>query len=749
VNFSDFLTLSTNFTGGMLGVADEIDPRIIGSVRDGALQLVNTTDEDISLLGIDVNSQNGGLKANGAGPFAITLLDSPGEVTTGNLGSPFVLAAGATVTTEIAVGADATGLTAQWGGVGTPPVRFEITIPIPGDCNGDGVADAGDLDCACGAGELGDVLAATGLTAGDIDGNGEVALADFLVLSTNFNQAVSGYTAGDLDCNGNVNFSDFLTLSTNFTGGMLGVADEIDPRIIGSVRDGALQLVNTTNEDISLLGIDVQSQNGGLKANGAGPFTITLLDSPGEITTGNLGNPFVLAAGATVTTEIAVGADAANLTAQWGGVGTPPVRFEIITSTLHREDRFDASVGELTLIGPDGAIEFLTARGVSQINVLFDGPNAGDALDSDGDGLDDVTVGLEVLNLQGENALGPIAVRLATNAPRSGQTEEQANDNLGILDLPPYSPTSSLANSVLDTSIEVELLIAKDPIQRVIEDFTNISGASADIASVDAGVIDDQLFLNITFSQDTDMDDIAGIVGLDTDQNSGTGMTQQRLGYSAPEQDAGFERLLFVRSAVEVDVIRDNGAGFDTIGTIDASTVDRTISIIVPLDLLDDDGNVDLALLFGRNTQNGLTITDFAPNQGHGTVLVRNATELVIWHTSIPIQLRGTLSGDPTAIGDSYSSLDVVQLVAENGEPTGYSLQFTTFTPNSANDQNPLIGDANNDGEVGFEDFLILAQNFGKVDAVFADGDFNLDGVVGFADFLLLANNFGQGRNSA
>jgi len=52
-------------------------------------------------------------------------------------------------------------------------------------------------------------------------------------------------------------------------------------------------------------------------------------------------------------------------------------------------------------------------------------------------------------------------------------------------------------------------------------------------------------------------------------------------------------------------------------------------------------------------------------------------------------------------------------------------------------------GDITGDGSVNFSDFLILSQNFGKVDAAFADGDLDRDGTVGFADFLLVSQNFG------
>ena len=99
--------------------------------------------------------------------------------------------------------------------LGSGRITFKLETN-PGDCNGDGVVDAADLACACAAGVLDGVLAATGLLQGDLDGNGTVNFADFLSLSSNFGQDVDSYTKGDIDCNGTVNFADFLTFSGNF-----------------------------------------------------------------------------------------------------------------------------------------------------------------------------------------------------------------------------------------------------------------------------------------------------------------------------------------------------------------------------------------------------------------------------------------------------------------------------------------------------------------------------------------------------
>ena len=59
-------------------------------------------------------------------------------------------------------------------------------------------------------------IAASRAIAGDLDGNGSVAFADFLVLSNFFGTDGVGYEGGDINCDGTVGFPDFLILSNNF-----------------------------------------------------------------------------------------------------------------------------------------------------------------------------------------------------------------------------------------------------------------------------------------------------------------------------------------------------------------------------------------------------------------------------------------------------------------------------------------------------------------------------------------------------
>ena len=55
-----------------------------------------------------------------------------------------------------------------------------------------------------------------------------------------------------------------------------------------------------------------------------------------------------------------------------------------------------------------------------------------------------------------------------------------------------------------------------------------------------------------------------------------------------------------------------------------------------------------------------------------------------------------------------------------------------------------IVGDANLDGDVGFDDFLLMARSFGEENVGWARGDFDGDNAVTFGDFLLLSRNFGE-----
>ena len=97
-----------------------------------------------------------------------------------------------------------------------PETPNDVPQTALGDCNLDTVLDAHDLSCVSTTEDRDAVLATLNTLPGDLDGNGNVAFADFLVLSGNFGKELPAYTDGNIDLMGPIDFSDFLTLSGNF-----------------------------------------------------------------------------------------------------------------------------------------------------------------------------------------------------------------------------------------------------------------------------------------------------------------------------------------------------------------------------------------------------------------------------------------------------------------------------------------------------------------------------------------------------
>ena len=85
-----------------------------------------------------------------------------------------------------------------------------------GDCNLDGTLNGMDFDCVGTISERDAVLDALNSVPGDLDGNGSVNFADFLVLSGNFGASDVNYSGGNIDLMNGVDFADFLALSSNF-----------------------------------------------------------------------------------------------------------------------------------------------------------------------------------------------------------------------------------------------------------------------------------------------------------------------------------------------------------------------------------------------------------------------------------------------------------------------------------------------------------------------------------------------------
>ncbi len=108
-----------------------------------------------------------------------------------------------------------------------------------------------------------------------------------------------------------------------------------------------------------------------------------------------------------------------------------------------------------------------------------------------------------------------------------------------------------------------------------------------------------------------------------------------------------------------------------------------------------------------------------------------------IWRTDGTREGTVRIDTDPLRQVNELSALNDEILIAGNDGILG--LEFWKLGPTATE---RIMGDADGDGNVGFEDFLALSVNFGKRDAVWEEGDFDQNGTVSFEDFLLLSVNF-------
>lgn len=81
--------------------------------------------------------------------------------------------------------------------------------------------------------------------------------------------------------------------------------------------------------------------------------------------------------------------------------------------------------------------------------------------------------------------------------------------------------------------------------------------------------------------------------------------------------------------------------------------------------------------------------------------------------------------------------------------PSNSAGPVTYYLDNIRVSTTALLGDANLDGKVDFNDLLTLAQNYGGTGLLWQNGDFTADGNVDFNDLLVLAQNYGQGLTTA
>ena len=164
------------------------------------------------------------------------------------------------------------------------------------------------------------------------------------------------------------------------------------------------------------------------------------------------------------------------------------------------------------------------------------------------------------------------------------------------------------------------------------------------------------------------------------------------------------------------------------------------------------------AILLGGVVLNGeLFLFDFvdsgvAKTDGDNFEIVDTSSERIIAEFGGSLFYQGRRRIDGVNLLEVYATDGITTTSYEIQMPKdavefGGELFFTAVGPDGREMYKVTIaGDANEDGNVEFADFLVLSANFNQSGG-WQEGDFDLNGLVDFADFLKLSSNFGAMAN--
>ena len=189
------------------------------------------------------------------------------------------------------------------------------------------------------------------------------------------------------------------------------------------------------------------------------------------------------------------------------------------------------------------------------------------------------------------------------------------------------------------------------------------------------------------------------------------------------------------------DLNGDNGFRIDLLGNPSTPSESRYTDVASRFDF-NGDGVDDIVI---GDTGAG-EMTSAAYRHGGIYVILGRKTSESIESIAAPIETTipfgGKVTYTLTGLIPGSEPLETVAnaIVRENSyaelNPSSNSVALTV--------QPTLHGDVDGNGEVNLDDFSILADNFGAVDAAKTDGDLDGNQEVNFLDFLILAENLGR-----
>jgi hypothetical protein len=387
-------------------------------------------------------------------------------------------------------------------------------------------------------------------------------------------------------------------------------------------------------------------------------------------------------------------------------------------------DQIPMSEPETEIITPIGK-EKLTVSSPLTWKVFFEGPTEGDADDDDSDGLDDVELQIVDLDWTANGPLlGPVVLREHPTIASTGQIEEMANNTLGKLDVPPFTP-AGMANMTLDFYFKVEVggqVLYTDQPSRLaaviyhkppgliayfsVNQFLPLLNADGSISRCYFGLGNDWVrhFWEVdTFEFNlVKMELIKPGGGVETVEL--TGFSSIYTKFAGPQEGSANDNDPDGREEVATEMAALDLAGTSSLGIVKMRLRPGIRSV----------GEIE------EQVNNNPGILDLPPFTATGTadsffdIFFEVEFGGIVLHNVQPLKWYGVIDHKPPQNASYESNPQPISLVDEDGNPTGFAIVHSFYWPgNCGDDSHPIpIGDFNHDCIVNFFDLAIFASHW-------------------------------------
>ena len=362
-------------------------------------------------------------------------------------------------------------------------------------------------------------------------------------------------------------------------------------------------------------------------------------------------------------------------------------------------DHFEETQAQITLLGPNSLNETIQLRGPTWVDVWFE-RREGEALDDDGDGLDEVMTKMQQLDLWGTSCLGPVHVTLDPGRMTTGEIEEKVNNNPGWLNLDPFHPGD--ANSFFDVFFKIEVagqvlfntqpkhmetMITEKPpgigdayespeIIPLVDQIGNDTGFRLGPAR---HVPRDHFVEHDHFEETSAQVELINRLNGTSEIVQLTGPTWIDVWFESKEGEARDD-----------DTIRD---GLDEVMTIvQALDLRGSTAAGMPVHVGLNPAQVSSGQI-EEITNNTPGVLDLPPFTGAGmatsffdlwlqvTIIDPNNGRLVVLTDETPKHMSGVITEKPPGAGNQYESPEVIRLLLPNGDDSGFSIGVGRHVP--------------------------------------------------------------------